>query len=1823
MKSGWLNRLISQVLCCTLFLQATPIAAGYLSASLDPRDRWVGDEHLAGLVKPELPADVAVHEEPPAPAEQRMAPEPVRRAALQRAEPQTRRIPASRLIDSREGAPAPAVPARPERREEPRVELPPLRPEDLPPFPPGMKGAVLPQSSAAPALKALTSTSLIAGWNLGSVQNEPVDKAPAAVFSSLAGKLTRVFAYDACTPGDPWKVYDPADAVGSDLTQIDQKIGFWAEMTSPAAVPNPGTLAGETAIHLCPGWNLIGFPAEQPRPVRTALSSIEGKYTRVFGFDPADSADPWEVYDVAVPSWVNDLDLMQPGRGYWVLATAETDLTISNNGAEPEVALIAPADLAVVTAPTEVRGTVTSDRLESWTLSYRAHGESESTVFATGTLPVVNGRLGTLDPTLLLNGGYAIELTAEDFNGQIVTISIDVSVEGQMKIGNFTLSFLDLEIPLSGLPIQVYRNYDSRDKRRGDFGIGWTLALRNGTYRNNRQPGDGWQFAEGFLPCLNIGETRSHLTTIRLSDREVYRFKLALASGVPTLGGCFAQAHFNFVDGPVPGATLEILGNAQVLYQNGANFVASPDTLEIFEPQQVRLTTRDGRIFDLDLQQGVTRVEDLNGNTLSVTPGGITHSSGLSVAFHRDGFGRITSIVDPAGGSISYAYDTNGDLASVTDREAHTTRFTYSANHHLLEIEDPLGRKPVRNEYDSSGRLIRTTDAFGKSMALDHQVADRREIVSDRLGHTRLLEYDDRGNVIRELDADSKQTLRTFDQEDRLLTEVDPLGHSTSYTYDSAGDLTSVTDPEGNRTSFTYGSRGEVLTVQDPRGKLTENTYDTRGNLLSISDPLGNVTSFTYDGKGRQLTEKDAEGNVTEAEYDAAGNVIRVTDALGHEAAYTYDANGNLLTRTTHRTTPDGTETLTWSYSYDQAGRLTQTTYPDGTSETASHDALGNVIQKTDKLGRSTQFAWDAAGHLALTTFPDGTSEQVAYDAEGRPVSRRDRGGRTTQFEHDAVGRLVKTIHPDGSYLTKTYDAAGRLVAEADARQGSTAYEYDDADRQTAVINAKGQRTAFGYDAGYNRTSITDAAGRTTTFEYDAGNRLVRIVYPDDTERTVVYDRLSRKIVETDQAGSSTRFGYDAAGRVLTVTDALRQVTRYSYDELGNLVVQTDANSHATRFEHDRLGRLVKRILPLGQFETRTYDAAGNLTSRTDFKGATVTYSHDLDNRVTSRSYPDGTSATFTYTPAGRRASVSDSRGTTTYLYDDRDRLIRITYPSGRGLEYGYDSHGNRTSLAAILGSQTLSTSFAYDSLNRLESVTDPQGRVYTYSYDALGNRASLAFPNGVDTTYGYDALNRLTSLATRSAVGQVVQSYVYTLGAVGNRVRIEEQDGTERSFTYDAIYRLTKETLSGALDYELSFGYDPVGNRLNQVRTDGSGSVSTAYSYDERDRLLSAGGDAYTWEANGNLTGKGGAVYAWDLEDRLVEARKPGGTVITHAYDADGNRVRTEVTPPNGPPSVIEYLIDPTGELSHVVAETDGTSLTAFYVRGDDLLAVIRSTGSRFYHADGLGSIRTLTDEAGNVTDRYSFSAFGELLAHTGSDPNAYLFVGEPLDPNSGFYYLRARWMDPSTGLFLSLDPAPGRIFEPLTLHKYLYTVADPVNNVDPSGRESLPSQLTAVATSVALAIQNMSAQLRVAFAIGGTQVGHLFNAFGKLAESAARQVLGLHPSMIVNTGRAIITGSGRRVIDFFLEVGNSSAWLEVKYSLPRAGEALSRLVGQVQSALSSGQGQVVVWSLREPTLRQLQIVYQAIGQQAGRVQFVHGVEGLFRWMQLYFGSF
>jgi RHS repeat-associated protein len=1513
-----------------------------------------------------------------------------------------------------------------------------------------------------------------AGWSLVSVPLVPANPAPSAVFDEVAAPL-RLYDYafgHVIAPGDPG------------ARNVAPGRAFWLLLASPTLVQATGQPVSMTAayrIAIKPGWNAIATPwlfstewTDAQVSVTDGSSTLALNAAVAAGWIDATLGDPSPSGDYAtIAANSSPAGRLMPWRGYALFSQIAGELILAPpppDTTPPMAGFVDLPDGATITAPTQISGSVGDANLLEWRLEYVSADGGVPVVIGRGNSPVSGAVLGTLDPTMLLNGTYQVQLVAVDAAGGTTTTTRSVVVVGEMKVGNFSMSFVDVEVPVAGLPIRVTRTYDSRDKRRGDFGVGWRVEVANLRISRNVPAGldwDGTKSGSVFIPNYCIEPARTHLVTVTFPDGKVHEFD---AETTPRCQQILPLQEVTVTYRARPGtlSTLTPLDGGSVLVlgaQPGPLQLVDWSTLELYDPQAFELKLPDGRSFVIDRQQGLKSITDANGNQLTVGPSGIVHSSGTGVTFTRDGLGRITKITDPARNVLTYGYDVNGDLETFTDREENVTRYEYNSSHGLLSIEDPRGIQPIRNDYDDSGRLLRHTDATGKVIEYAHDVIGRQEVVTDRLGGVRVLEYDERGNVLRETDPNGKTTLRSFDDRGNRLTETNPQGDTTTWTYDERNNIASVTDHRGGATAYTYNAADQILTTTNPLGQVTTNVYDGRGNLLSTTGPDGKVTSATYDAAGNPLTQTDALGCVTRNEYDSAGNLTKKTDGTGAVTVYTYDANGLRLTETRTRTVGGAPQTLVTTNVYDRSGLLTQTSAPDGAVTRHEYDAAGQEVASVDGLGRRTAIARDDLGHVTRMTYADLTTEETTYDDEGHILTKKDRSGRVTAYEYDPAGRLLKTTLPGGGVETAAYDASGKQISTTDARGNTTRYEYDGAGNRTKVIDALGKATAFTYDLAGNQASVRDARDQTTTFEYDSLNRRTRTVFPDGTDRRTEYDAAGRVVKEIDPAGRATQFGYDCEGRLTTVTDAAGKVTSFGYDELGDRIRQTDANGHATTFEFDRQGRETRRTLPSGPSETREFDAVGNLTRHTNFAGATATFDYDSNNRLLARHYPDGTSVSFTYNPSGQRATATDARGVTSYEYDTGGRLKRLSYPGGRRLDYAYDVQGNRTDLTATVGASSYETSYAYDARNRPSTITDRRGHTYTTAYDANGNRSSLSFPNGVATSYTYDSLNRLVNLSTVRA-GVTLLSSAYTLGPAGNRTQVVEQDGAVRTYGYDALYRLLSESATGAHPYSKTFTYDAVGNRLTQG--------ALAYTYDERDRLLSEGGAAYGWNDNGDLTSKpgpSGAALEWDFDHRLRRAVKADGTVVTHAYDADGNRVRTEVTPSTGPPQVTEYLVDPSGRLSHVVLETDGAgNVLAEYVRGDDVLAVIRGATTKYLHADGHGSIRRITDEFGAITDAYTYTAFGELLDHTGTDPNPYQFAGEAVDPNVGFYYNRARWLDVGTGRFLSPDPFAGVDQDPPSLHKYLYAHADPVDRLDPTGLFSIGSFCTSIAIQVQL---------------------------------------------------------------------------------------------------------------------------------------------------------
>jgi len=326
---------------------------------------------------------------------------------------------------------------------------------------------------------------------------------------------------------------------------------------------------------------------------------------------------------------------------------------------------------------------------------------------------------------------------------------------------------------------------------------------------------------------------------------------------------------------------------------------------------------------------------------------------------------------------------------------------------------------------------------------------------------------------------------------------------------------------------------------------------------------------------------------------------------------------------------------------------------------------------------------------------------------------------------------------------------------------------------------------------------------------------------------------------------------------------------------------------------------------------------------------------------------------------------------------------------------------------------------------------------------------AGYTYPNGVSTTLQYDGLNRLTSLGSQSPLGAAA-SYVYTPGTAGNRTGVTELSGRQVTYGYDNLYRLTSETITGvAMSGVVSYTYDAVGNRKQITSTLAAIPASGLLNYDANDRTATD-----TYDNNGNIVSQGGIADSYDYENHLVQHG-----YITYVYDGDGNRVAKTI----GGVST-SYLVDtlnPTG-YAQVLDEVQNSSAVRSYTWGLQLVSesqLVAATPpaipwvTSYYGFDGHGSVRYLTNSTGAVTDSYDYDAFGNLINSTGSTPNNYFYSGEQFDPELGLYYNRARYLDVRSGRFWGMDSYEGNDQTPISLHKYLYSSADPADWTDPTG--------------------------------------------------------------------------------------------------------------------------------------------------------------------------
>ncbi|MDA8439806.1 MAG: hypothetical protein M0Z51_13235, partial [Propionibacterium sp.] len=639
-------------------------------------------------------------------------------------------------------------------------------------------------------------------------------------------------------------------------------------------------------------------------------------------------------------------------------------------------------------------------------------------------------------------------------------------------------------------------------------------------------------------------------------------------------------------------------------------------------------------------------------------------------------------------------------------------------------------------------------------------------------------------------------------------TNVDGIEASVIYDPDtgfitsrSAGGVTTTRSPD------EYGNLRETLVADTER-----TTYDySWGAVSHVAAPNADVDLvINPDGSTKSATRA---GQTTSYDYDAAGRVTAGHPPVGNPITISYASDGRSVTRS---------RAQAWTTTcLDGFGRTAFTFDSTGARTDVEYDALGRVIRRT----------------LPYTTTPAPDSCESPA-AEAAPSVR---------FEYDALGRVTKQTNPDGTYVTSAYDSTveGLRTTITDELGHSTvqirhASGAPSNARLHAVTNAVNETTTYGYDAAGNLTRVTAPNGLSKTWAYDpATNRLQSEAQPESGTVSYSYDLLGRPKTRTDALDQTITYDYDLGDRVIGVTTdpATPYAATIEYDAAGNRTLVSNGYV-TTRFEYDGGNRLKKRTDTITDHQfvtTLDYDNNDNVTDLGYPSGNHVKYQYDGNNRL-DRVYDDARgfefAHDFSYRPSGATESYTSGNGIVNAVESDpnTERPTHLLSSGGvLDLQYGYDDAGNVTQIQD--GRQGLSASYGYDAVNRLTTAAGPWGGL-EYAYDSIGNRktakVTIAPDTTTTTTYAYDvATNWLTS-----STGPQYEEFHHD---VAGRLT---QDGRVQIYAYTPANLLeTATSFAGAIT---TYRYDADGQR---VLTIAPGETSRTYVVNELSEFSTEGG--------------------------------------------------------------------------------------------------------------------------------------------------------------------------------------------------------------------------------------------------------------------------------------------------------------------------------------------------------------------------------------------
>lgn len=946
----------------------------------------------------------------------------------------------------------------------------------------------------------------------------------------------------------------------------------------------------------------------------------------------------------------------------------------------------------------------------------------------------------------------------------------------------------------------------------------------------------------------------------------------------------------------------------------------------------------------------------------------------------------------------------------------------------LLNMEQDYELEPTTVENDKAPRLVRQKTEISSSTGSTNKTTE--------------LSYDDAGNI-SEIVVRSEYPSGRLETHERLTYSNDREAHAFSYPLSDE-----FSDNQFGKLKQVLYSYDTPACDEPPQGA---HLWRLTGVKRWIDATNSTAVQFSRTSSGNVACAEDDLGNKTAAVFDGQDEYVsKITNPLGQSVTFSYygidaealGANAGLVSSTTNASGD------TTAFSYDAFGRLGAVIHPDSSALKTSYNDFG-----------------DPSKQYILSEFALGQSTKRFVDAYGRPYSFVQSAPQSkvvgVAASYDQNGQLTRMGSPKVMAATadkpdsKTVDyeierdELGRVIALRDSRGAVTSSCYDGL--RSATVDANGNGWIHAYDVFGNLLSTQEFANHfedcqgVLTFDPSTPEPDPLDEKSKDVATVYVYDGLHRIREVKKQEKVITSIGYDGLGNVTLVRNADRGSSRYSYDRTGRLKRWQSDSRPPIELSRDALGRVVEayRIDPHGKrnrLETFSYDhgdhAVGRLT-RGNATGVLTDLFYDAMGRVI------------------RQVTRVDGHDLNLVLsYDALGRIGGIQYPDGAQVQSRYD------------GSMLSAVEWQNHDLLQLRE------------FNAYLEPTSLLFGNDIreDRIYGNsDPQAGLADISCRSVPASYLCSIsdsgadksgdfkvLYQYDPSGNIVSVEDPIVGGVAFSYDSFDRLVTETRSASSGIaNIKYTYDQSGRRLSvggqgdyKYRDNAdaafsapSGVGSASISYDQGGRRRIFGQDRYDYDAFGRLAG--------------VE-RNAHKASIRYRYDVFGNVVSRKLDSPNRSETI--YFVSRYAECVQMPKHSKVACRDLVYGPAGPIAGLRSGKTAEYYHLDRDGSVRSVTDQSGATSARFSYSAFG-IPRSTGSIEGGasqidksryqYSYAGHRWEADSGLYYFGARFYDPRIGQFLS--PDDDTIIASGGINTYTYARNNPNRWVDPDGRQDM----------------------------------------------------------------------------------------------------------------------------------------------------------------------